>query len=370
MVDLKGQYEKIKSEVDQGISEVINQTAFINGGAVKDFAKELEAYLGVKHVIPCGNGTDALQIALMALGLEAGDEVICPDFTFVATAEVAGVLGLKSVLVDVHPDSFTIDLDSAEKALSPKTKAIVPVHLFGQCANMDEVMDFAKKHNLYVIEDTAQAIGADYKGKTGTFKAGTMGEFGTTSFFPSKNLGCYGDGGALFTNDDNLASIARQIVNHGMGQQYDYERVGVNSRLDTIQAAILQAKLPHLDAYNSARRAAADAYDQGLSGMEEITTPYRAPYSTHAFHQYTLKLNKGNRDELIKHLESKGVPCKVYYPQPLHQFSAYHDAARPESDFKVTNELCAQVFSLPMHTELSQDDTNYIVEAVKSFFKS
>lgn len=371
MVDLKGQYQEIKAEVDAAIQSVIDNTSFINGPEVKKLASELETYLGVKHVIPCGNGTDALQIALMALGLEPGDEVLCPDFTFVASAEVAGVLQIKTVLVDVHDDCFTIDLDAAEKALTNKTKAIIPVHLFGQCANMDAVLEFAKKHNLFVVEDTAQAIGADYISKSGVkHKAGTMGEMGTTSFFPSKNLGCYGDGGAIFTNDDELARITRQIVNHGMGAQYDYERVGVNSRLDSIQAVILSAKLKRLDQYSAARQKAAAFYDQAFADVDAIETPYRRTDSTHVFHQYTLKLKEGNRNELQSFLESKGVPCKVYYPMPLHSFSAYHDANRDEEEFKVTNKLCKSVFSLPMHTELSEEQLTFITNTVKSFLKA
>ena len=371
MVDLKGQYQNLKSEIDSAIQDVIDNTAFINGPQVKSLAKNLEDYLSVKHVIPCGNGTDALQIALMALGLAPGDEVICPDFTFVASAEVAGVLQLKTVLVDVHEDCFTIDLESAKKALSPKTKAIIPVHLFGQCANMEEVLKFAKEHNLYVIEDTAQAIGADYTFSDGkSAKAGTMGDVGTTSFFPSKNLGCYGDGGAIFTNDDEIAAKCKQIVNHGMGAQYDYERVGVNSRLDTIQAAILDIKLKHLDAYSAAREKAASFYDNAFANLKQVITPFRRTDSSHVVHQYTLKLVEGDRDALIAHLESKDIPCKVYYPKPLHVFTAYADDARQESEFEVTNKLCKSVFSLPMHTELDENQLQYITDAVIEFFKS
>jgi len=371
MVDLKGQYNKIKEEVDVAMNEVMETASYINGPAVKSFSSNLEKYLGVNHVIPCANGTDALQIALMALGLKAGDEVICPDFTFVATAEVAEVLGLQTVLVDVDPDTFMIDLASAEKALTPKTKAIVPVHLFGQCADMEAILAFAKKHKLFVLEDTAQAIGAEYTFSDGTVaKAGTMGDFGSTSFFPSKNLGCFGDGGAIFTNNELLAKKCRAIVNHGMGERYFYECIGVNSRLDSLQAAILGVKLQYLDDYNQARLNAATYYDKAFASCNSLITPKRASNSTHVFHQYTLKLADGvDRDSLLAHMADKAVPVKVYYPQPLHSFEPYKVSSYSEDDFKVTNDLCSRVISLPMHTELDEETLVYITSSLLAFFK-
>jgi len=371
MVDLKGQYNKIKEEVDVAMNEVMETASYINGPAVKSFSSNLEKHLGVNHVIPCANGTDALQIALMALGLKAGDEVICPDFTFVATAEVAEVLGLQTVLVDVDPDTFMIDLASAEKALTPKTKAIVPVHLFGQCADMEAILAFAKKHKLFVLEDTAQAIGAEYTFSDGTVaKAGTMGDFGSTSFFPSKNLGCFGDGGAIFTNNELLAKKCRAIVNHGMGERYFYECIGVNSRLDSLQAAILGVKLQYLDDYNQARLNAATYYDKAFASCNSLITPKRASNSTHVFHQYTLKLADGvDRDSLLAHMADKAVPVKVYYPQPLHSFEPYKVSSYSEDDFKVTNDLCSRVISLPMHTELDEETLVYITSSLLAFFK-
>ena len=371
MVDLKGQYNKIKEEVDVAMNEVMETASYINGPAVKSFSSNLEKYLGVNHVIPCANGTDALQIALMALGLKAGDEVICPDFTFVATAEVAEVLGLQTVLVDVDPDTFMIDLASAEKALTPKTKAIVPVHLFGQCADMEAILAFAKKHKLFVLEDTAQAIGAEYTFSDGTVaKAGTMGDFGSTSFFPSKNLGCFGDGGAIFTNNELLAKKCRAIVNHGMGERYFYECIGVNSRLDSLQAAILGVKLQYLDDYNQARLNAATYYDKAFASCNSLITPKRASNSTHVFHQYTLKFADGvDRDSLLAHMADKAVPVKVYYPQPLHSFEPYKVSSYSEDDFKVTNDLCSRVISLPMHTELDEETLVYITSSLLAFFK-
>ncbi len=368
MVDLKGQYEKIRSEINAGIEDVLSNTAFINGPQVKLFAQNLEQYLGVKHVIPCANGTDALQIALMSLGLKPGDEVIGPDFTFVATVEVAGLLGLKPVLVDVDPDTFCIDIEAVKNAITPKTKAIVPVHLFGQCANMDAVMEIAEAHNLYVVEDTAQAIGASFTGKDGVSrKAGTIGHLGTTSFFPSKNLGCYGDGGAIFTNDDDLAEICREVVNHGMSKQYDYERLGVNSRLDTLQAVVLLNKLPHLDAYSEARQKAAAYYDTAFGNSPKLKIPVRASYSTHVFHQYTLVTCDVDREALVDFMGSKGVPVKVYYPQPLHSFKPYTDPNRKEEEFANTNALCNAVISLPMHTELDEDQLKFITDSLLEF---
>lgn len=368
MVDLKGQYEAIKTEISASFEDILNTTAFINGPKVHQFQKNLENYLGVKHVIPCANGTDALQIAMMGLGLKPGDEVITADFTFAATVEVIALLQLTPVLVDVNPDDFNINIKAIEKAITPKTKAIVPVHLFGQCANMEAIMAIAKKHNLYVIEDNAQAIGADYKFSNGTTaKAGTIGHVGATSFFPSKNLGCYGDGGAIFTNDDNLAHTIRGIVNHGMYERYHHDVVGVNSRLDSLQAAVLDAKLPRLDAYNQKRQAAAQKYDEAFKGIAAITTPYRNANDSHVFHQYTLVLKGENRDALVKHLGEKGIPCGVYYPIPLHKQKAYLDERYNEADFTVTNQLVKEVISLPMHTELDNEQIDYITTTITNF---
>lgn len=365
MVDLHKQYLAIKNEVDAAIAGVIESTQFINGDEVKLFQKELEDYLGVKHVIPCANGTDALQIALMALGLEPGDEVITSDFTFAATVEVVGLLQLKIVLVDVDPNTYCIDTDKLKNAITPKTKAIIPVHLFGQCANMEAIMQIANEHQIAVVEDTAQAIGASYTFNDGTTKnAGTIGTLGTTSFFPSKNLGCYGDGGALFTNDDNLAEIARSIVNHGMKVRYYYDRIGVNSRLDTIQAAILRVKLRHLDEYAAARNKAAAYYDEAFKNHPNIKTPVRDEKSTHVFHQYTLVGCSVDNFELQKRLTQKGVPCMIYYPVPLHTQEAYRTPEMKDEDYEVTNGLCKSVFSLPMHTELTQEELKYITTTV------
>lgn len=368
MVDLKSQYEKIKTEVDAAIMQVIENTAFINGPEVKAFQAELEEYLKVKHVIPCANGTDALQIAMMALGLKPGDEVITANFTYVATAEVIALLGLTPVLVDVLPDTFDIDLAAVEKAITPKTKAIVPVHLFGQCADMEALMNLAKKHNLFVIEDTAQAIGADYTYSDGSkHKAGTMGTVGCTSFFPSKNLGCYGDGGAIYTNDDTLAKSIRMIANHGQSVQYYHDSIGVNSRLDSIQAAILRIKLRELDGYAKARNAAAAYYDKAFANHPKVKTPARAKNSTHVFHQYTLQLKGVDRAALKDYLASKDIPAMIYYPVPLHLQKAYTDARYKEGDFPVTEQLCATVISLPMHTELDAETLKYITSEVLSF---
>jgi UDP-2-acetamido-2-deoxy-ribo-hexuluronate aminotransferase len=370
MVDLKSQYEKIKNEVDSAIQNVINTTTFINGPEVKAFQADLEKYLQVKHVIPCANGTDALQIAMMALDLKPGDEVITADFTYVATAEVIGLLGLKPVLVDVIPNTFDIDVTAIEKAITPKTKAIVPVHLFGQCANMEAIMALAKKHNLYVIEDTAQAIGADYFYKDGSKKkAGTIGTIGCTSFFPSKNLGCYGDGGALFTNDDALAAKIRMIANHGQSVQYVHDSIGVNSRLDSIQAAILRVKLRDLDNYAKARNTVANYYDKAFANHPKIKTPARASFSNHVFHQYTLQLNGVDRVALKDYLASKEIPAMVYYPIPLHMQKAYIDPRYKAGDFPVTEQLCASVISLPMHTELEEETLKYITDSVLEFLK-
>ena len=381
MVDLKGQYEHIKERVDTSVLEVLQSTAYINGPEVHSFQKELEDYLDVKHVIPCANGTDALQIAMMGLGLEQGDEVITADFTFAATVEVIALLKLTPVLVDVEPDSFNIDPEAIRKAITPKTKAIVPVHLFGQAANMDEIMAIAKEHNLYVIEDNAQGIGSSYKFKNGEVaKTGTIGHVASTSFFPSKNLGCYGDGGAIFTNDDELAHTIRGIVNHGMYVRYHHDVVGVNSRLDSIQAAILRAKLPNLDSYNNARRAAARKYSKAFEGIANISTPKvkgnqcNSDENTicdtcncHVFHQYTLRVINTDRDALVKHLNENGIPCGVYYPIPLHSQKAYQDKRYNEADFPVTNQLVKEVISLPMHTELDDEQIDFITKTVIDF---
>lgn len=370
MVDLKGQYNKIKSEVDSAIASVIEGTEFINGSKVKDFQKNLEQYLGVKHVIPCANGTDALQIALMALGLKPGDEVITADFTFIATLEVIALMGLKPVIVDVDPNTFTISINEIKKALTPKTKAIIPVHLFGQCADMEEILKVAKENQLYVIEDSAQALGSVYTFSNGIkAHAGTMGNIGCTSFFPSKNLGCFGDGGALFTNDDNLAQLIRSISNHGMKVRYYHDHVGINSRLDTIQAAILNVKLPHLDSYNKSRQNAASFYDHAFSKNPKIKIPVRSTNSTHIFHQYTLVLNNIDREGLKNHLQSKGIPSMVYYPVPLHSQVAYKSYGYKDEDFPVTENLCKSVISLPMHTELGEDQLKYITDAVLEYIR-
>ncbi len=366
MVDLGSQYQKIKKDIDEAIQGVIDSSAFINGPEVKNFQTELESYLNVKHVIPCGNGTDALQIALMALDLKPGDEVITADFTFAATVEVIHLLGLKSVLVDVDYETFLIDPEKIRAAITPKTKAIIPVHLFGQCANMDEINQIAKEYNLFVIEDTAQGIGADFKGE----KAGTIGTIGTTSFFPSKNLGCYGDGGAIFTNDDALAHKMRGICNHGMYQRYYHDEIGVNSRLDSIQAAILRVKLHHLDEYNKARRKAADFYNEAFYELPEVLTPIKSEDSTHVYHQYTLRITNGKRNELKEFLESKGIPAMIYYPVPLRKQKAYDTGNYKDSDFTNTNKLIDEVISLPMHTELDEEQLNYIKQSVWEFFSS
>ena len=368
MVDLKGQYAKIQQEVDEAVLNVIRSSAFINGPEVGAFRQELENYLSVKHVIPCANGTDALQIAMMALNLKPGDEVITASFTYVATAEVIALLQLKPVLVDVHPDTFNIDPVAIEKAITPRTKAIVPVHLFGQCADMEAILNIASKHNLYVIEDTAQAIGATYTFSDGRIaRAGTMGHIGATSFFPSKNLGCYGDGGALFTNDDKLAEQMRMIANHGQTVRYYHDVVRVNARLDSLQAAILRIKLRHLDAYSAARNAAASFYDDAFMNEPKLKTPARAKNSTHVFHQYTLITDGVDRFGLQDFLSTKGIPAMVYYPVPLHMQKAYVDPRYKEGDFPVTEELCKRVISLPMHTELSQEQLDFIVSSVKEF---
>ncbi len=371
MVDLKSQYEKIKDTVNASIQEVLDTNTYINGPQVQQFQKNLEAYLDVKHVIPCANGTDALQIAMMGLGLKPGDEVITADFTFAATVEVIALLQLTPVLVDVEMGNMNISIEAIKKAITPKTKAIVPVHLFGRAANMDAIMDIAKEHKLYVIEDNAQAIGANFTGRDGVKrKVGTIGHVGATSFFPSKNLGCYGDGGAIFTNDDALAHTLKGIVNHGMYVRYHHDVVGVNSRLDSIQAAVLNAKLPLLDAYNAARQNAARKYSKGFEGHKNIVAPTICDAcDCHVFHQYTLRIIDANRDALMEHLLAKGIPCAIYYPIPLHSQKAYLDPRYKEEDFPVTNQLVKEVISLPMHTELDDEQIAFIVDSVLEFFK-
>lgn len=365
MVDLQSQYQKIKDEVDRGIQEVIDSAAFIKGASVSRFEQHLATYTGAKHVIPVGNGTDALQIALMALGLQPGDEVITPTFTFIATAEVVALLGLKPVVVDVDWDTMNISLDAVRRAITDKTKAIVPVHLFGQCAEMEGLLALAKEKGLYVVEDACQTIGSEYRFSDGTInQAGTMGDIGCTSFFPSKNLGCYGDGGAIFTNDDTLAAKMRAIANHGMVVRYYHEMVGVNSRLDSIQAAVLDVKLQYLDEYIASRQKAAAYYDKAFAGNEKILIPARSAQSTHVYHQYTLRLQGVDRDALRAELGDKGIPAMVYYPVPLHLQKAYRDDRYAEGDFPVAERLSGCVLSLPMHTELDEEQLEYITRSV------
>lgn len=368
MVDLVGQYNKIKPEVDSAIQEILSTAAFINGPHVKSFQENLQKYLSVKHVIPCANGTDALQVAMMALNLEPGDEVITTTFTFIATAEVIALLHLKPVLVDIERDSYNIDPAAVERAITPKTKAIVPVHIFGQCANMEAIMDIARRHNLYVVEDNAQAIGADYTFSDGTVKkSGTIGTIGCTSFFPSKNLGCFGDGGALFTNDDSLAEQIRAVVNHGMKVRYYHDYVGVNSRLDTIQAAVLDIKLKHLDEYIAARQYAAAYYDKAFSVTDKIITPKKSSFTTHVYHQYVMVLNGVDRAKLMQHLQEKGIACAIYYPVPLHEQKAYQDPRYKKGDFPISEYLSENVIALPMHTEFTDEQLNYITTTILDF---
>tara|TARA_Y100000991_G_C21967799_1_gene347807 strand:- start:879 stop:2024 length:1146 start_codon:yes stop_codon:yes gene_type:complete len=368
MVDLKSQYLKIKSQVDQTINDVLSSTQFINGEHVKSFQNELAAYLGVKHVITCANGTDALQIAMMALGLKPGDEIITPSFTYIATTEVIGLLGLKPVFVDCDPENFNISVDEVEKAITKKTKAIVPVHLFGQSSDMKSIMNLAKKYNLFVIEDNAQAIGSDYLGFNIPQKTGTIGNIGCTSFFPSKNLGCFGDGGAMMTNDDELAEKLRMIANHGQSKRYYHDIVGCNSRLDNIQAAVLRIKLKELDQYILNRQKAANYYDLNLKDLDQITLPFRNLDSNHVFHQYTLKLDDNIvRDELIQYLADKNIPAMVYYPVPAHRQKMFSKIPNSYGNMKVTNWLSSRVFSLPMHTELSTLQQDYIIENISNF---
>jgi len=363
MVDLKGQYEKIKKEIDENISQVLETTAFINGPKVKEFQTHLENYLEVRHVIPCANGTDALQVSLMALGLKAGDEIITSPFTFIATAEVVGLLGLTCKFVDVDWKTFNLDVTQLEKAITPKTKAIIPVHLFGQCCNMEIIMEMAKKHALFVVEDACQSIGAEFIYKNGEKrKAGTVGDMGCVSFFPSKNLGGYGDGGAIFTNDDELAKKLRGICNHGMFVQYHHELLGVNSRLDSIQAAVLDVKLKYLDEYNKARQKAAAFYHKLFKNHPIIETPTISSFSTHVFHQYTLKLKNADRQKVVEKMREAEIPVMVYYPVPLHLQKAFENLGYQKGDFPVAEKLSECVISLPMHTELTEEQQQYIGE--------
>ena len=370
MVDLKGQYEKIKNEIDEAILNCLASTAFINGPPVKEFQSNLENYLKIKHVVPCANGTDALQIAMMALGLEPGDEVIVPSFTYVATAEVIALLRLTPIMVEADENTFNVTAEIIEKAVTPRTKAIVPVHLFGQSCDMEPIMQVAEKYNLFVIEDNAQAIGADYIFKDGsTKKTGAIGHVGCTSFFPSKNLGCYGDGGAIFTDDDELAGKLRMIANHGQSKRYYHSLIGVNSRLDSLQAAILNIKLKKLDEYCDARRRVADAYDAAFENIEELQTPARQSNSTHVFHQYTLQVKNGKRGELQKHLESEGIPAMIYYPVPLYKQEAFAPLVPADLQLPVTEKLCDSVISLPIHTEMTDEVLTKIINGVQSFFE-
>ena len=368
MVDLQTQYGNIKPEIDTAIQEIVDSTAFINGPAVGRFRENLEKYLGIRHGIPCANGTDALQVAMMALGLQPGDEVITTSFTFIATVEVIALLRLTPVLVDVDPDTFNIDPEAIRRAVTPKTKAIVPVHLFGQCVDMDAILEIAREYDLFVIEDTAQAIGAEYYFKDGSkAQAGTIGNVGCTSFFPSKNLGCYGDGGAIFTNDDELEEQLRIIVNHGMAVRYYHDMVGVNSRLDSIQAAVLNVKLKYLDQYANARRKVAAIYNEAFKDNPKLKTPVEFNRSNHVYHQYTLVIRDVDRDGLQQHLTSKDIPCGIYYPVPMHMQKAYIDPRYKKGDFPVTEMLASTVISLPMHTELDEEQLEYITETVLEF---
>jgi len=371
MVDLKGQYHKIKKQVNESITKCLDNATFINGPAVKEFQRELELYLNVKHVIPCANGTDALQIAMMTLDLKPGDEVICPAFTYVATAEVIGLLGLKPVMVDVDSLTFNLNVETIKKSITSKTKAIVPVHLYGQCTDMEDIIALAKKHNLFVIEDNAQAIGAEYKFLDGSIKkAGTIGDIGCTSFFPSKNLGCYGDGGALMTNNDELAEKIRMITNHGQNIKYYHKVLGCNSRLDSIQAGILNIKLKYLDVYSTNRNKMADYYDDKFSEIESLIIPKRQYNSTHVFHQYTLRVLNGKRDELQQYLSDRSIPSMIYYPLPLYKQDAFKKYVNIDFKLPNTENLCKQVLSLPIHTEYNEEILNYITNEIIVFFKN
>lgn len=369
MVDLHQQYLNIKADVDAAIQSVLDSTAFIQGPQVNKFATELADYTGAKAVIPCANGTDALQIAMMALDLKPGDEIILPVHTYVATAEVIALLGLNPVFAEVYADTFNLDVSQVEGKITSRTKAIVPVHLYGQCVDMEPLLAIASKHNLYIIEDTAQAIGADYTFSDGTRKkAGTMGTIGTTSFFPSKNLGCYGDGGAIFTNDLALAEKLKMIANHGQKKKYHHDVIGINSRLDTMQAAILSVKLPYLDRYCKSRNDVAAYYDQQLATVSEIAVPKRSPNSTHVFHQYTIKVPAGKRDALKTYLEDNGIPTMIYYPVPLHLQIAYRKEGFGEGSFPLTENLSRTVISLPIHTEMKREELEYVCDTIKKFF--
>lgn len=370
MVDLKRQYQKIKPNIDNTLQEVIDQAAFIHGKQEQDFARNLAEYLGVKRVIPCANGTDALQIALMALDLQPGDEVITPSFTFIATAEVIALLHLKPVFVDVDEETFCLNMESVKAAITSKTRAIIPVHLFGQSADMESLMAIAKEHDLYIIEDNAQAIGCDYTFSDGKKqKAGTIGHIGCTSFFPSKNLGCYGDGGALITNDEVLGEKIKKIANHGQSKRYYHDLVGCNSRLDNLQAAVLNVKLPHLDDYIAARQKAASVYDEILGKCEHLTVPARNTYSNHVFHQYTLRIKNNKRNALKEHLGTLNIPSMVYYPVPAHKQKMFNGVAGIPVELEMTDKIIHEVLSLPMHTELDSEQLSYITSGILSFFK-
>jgi dTDP-4-amino-4,6-dideoxygalactose transaminase len=370
MVDLRRQLDPIKEEIDLAIQGVLKEGNFIQGRPVKEFEKGLSEWVGAKYVVSCANGTDALQLALMALGLKPGDEVIIPTFTYVATAEVIALLGLRPILIDVDFQTFNIDIEFASRLVNSRTKAIIPVHLYGQCANMEEIMNFAGSHDLYVIEDTAQSIGAEFKFSDGSIrKAGTIGHMGTTSFFPSKNLGCFGDGGAIFTNDEKLALNLKMIANHGQLIKYYHDVVGVNSRLDTIQAAILNVKMKHLYSYCEARQKAADFYDSALKNIDQVAIPFRSKFSSHVFHQYTIKVHENfSRDELMSYLAEQGIPSMIYYPLPLHQQKAYSKFLNEDEEYPISSSLCNSVLSLPMHTHLKIEEQKFIVQHIKSFF--
>ena len=371
MVDLRAQYEKLKPEIDEAVSKVINSATFIKGREVLQFEDELREYLGARHVVSCANGTDALQIAMMALDLKPGDEVITTDFTFISTVEVVAFMGLKLVLVDPYDETYNISVEAIRNAITPKTKAIVPVHLFGQCADMEEILEIASENNLYVIEDAAQATGAEYRFSNGTIsKAGTMGQIGTTSFFPSKNLGCYGDGGAIITGDHYLANKMRSIANHGMKVKYYHDDIGINSRLDTIQAAILSVKLRYLDNFNSSRTRVANFYDEALESCPFIELPGRSSFSSHIFHQYTVRVKNGKRDELKEFLASNNVPSMIYYPVPMHLQKAYSYLEYKEGDLPVTEALSKEVLSLPICPELDDQQLSYITSCILNFFNS
>lgn len=371
MVDLKGQYAKIQNEINDAVLDAVKGANFINGPQVRNFSEKLSIYLDGVEVIPCANGTDALQIAMMALSLQPGDEIIVPSFTYVATAEVIALLHLTPVLIDVDPFNFNLDVEQIEKAITPKTKAIVPVHLFGQCADMESILNIADKHGLFVIEDTAQALGASYFFSNGkAMKAGTIGDIGCTSFFPSKNLGCFGDGGAVFSRDPLLAKKIRMIANHGQSEKYVHRLIGVNSRLDTIQAAVLDVKMNYLDDYNHSRKEASKIYDKLLSDIADVQIPIRSAYSTHVFHQYTIQVKNGRRDKLKKHLENNGIPAMIYYPIPLNEQEAFSSICKVVSSLETTKNLCENVLSLPMHTELTEKMQQFITNEIKSFLNN